>query len=162
MNTNLNKYVSITVFLAIVVGSVFIFVHRHQLQGFSTYGYIGVVIACFLANATVFLPAPSTVVVISMASIYNPLVVAVLGGLGATLGELTGYGLGYYGRSFIDETVNRKFVSVLDRHGAKAVLIFAFLPLPLFDVIGTFSGISRMNLWKFLLACVVGKTVKLK
>ena len=40
------------------------------------------------------------------------------------------------------------------------VFIFAFLPLPVFDIVGIAAGVMRMNWGKYLLAAVLGKTLK--
>ena len=66
------------------------------------YGYIGTFMACLLLNATVLLPSSSTVVVMSMATIYNPIMVALVGALGTALGEFTGYFTGYYGSVVVE------------------------------------------------------------
>ena len=40
------------------------------------------------------------------------------------------------------------------------VLLFAFVPLPVFDIIGIIAGAKRMSWWKYTLAAVLGKVLK--
>ena len=41
------------------------------------------------------------------------------------------------------------------------VFILALLPLPLFDLVGIYSGGTRMHLGKFFLLCLMGKFLKM-
>ena len=59
-----------------------------------------------------------------------------------------------------------KFQRFLDKITSKihnqTVLVFvlAVLPIPLFDIVGIYSGGTKMNLIKFSVACFVGKFIK--
>lgn len=92
----------------------------------------------------------------------NPVLVAFFGALGATLGELVGY---LAGRMSTD--ISPKLKTFLDKVASKihndAILVFilAVLPLPLFDLVGIYSGGTRMNILKFFLACFLGKFIKM-
>ena len=46
-------------------------------------------------------------------------------------------------------------------YGGRTILVLAFIPNPLFDVAGMIAGILKMPLWKFLLFCWIGKTLKM-
>ena len=60
-----------------------------------------------------------------------------------------------------------KFQRLLDkltnkvRNQTVLVFILALLPLPLFDIVGIYSGGTKMNLIKFSVACFIGKFIKL-
>jgi len=41
------------------------------------------------------------------------------------------------------------------------IVALAFIPNPLFDLAGMASGALKLPLWKFLLACVIGKILKM-
>ncbi len=41
------------------------------------------------------------------------------------------------------------------------VLVMAFIPNPLFDLAGMASGALKLPLWKFLIACAIGKIFKM-
>ena len=147
----------VTLFLTVAIT-----IYRKEIVGFANYGYIGVFAACFAANSTVFLPAPSSIIVFTFASVYSPFWVAVIGGLGAALGEIVGYIAGYSGRQAVD-TSNRglQLKIWLEKYGVLAVFIFAFLPLPLFDLLGVLAGATKMNFIRFILPTIAGKILKM-
>ncbi len=47
------------------------------------------------------------------------------------------------------------------RYGAFAIFFLAAIPNPFFDLAGIAAGITRMPLWRFLLACWLGQLVKM-
>jgi len=62
--------------LVVVIGiSVFVYSIRDQVEEFAIYGYPGIFVISFLANATVLLPAPGIAVVFAMGAIFNPILV---------------------------------------------------------------------------------------
>lgn len=149
--------------IVLIVGiSVTIFVFREQLQNIGEVGYLGLFVLCFLANATVLLPAPGLMIAASCALIMNPLLVALVAALGTTAGELIGYVFGT-----VTEDISPKFRLLLDKitshihNDVIIVFVFAVLPLPLFDFVGIYSGGTKMNLLKFILACFLGKFIKM-
>ena len=162
MKQELRRGLEIVLFAAIIGLSVGIFLLREQLQNVGDVGYLGLFLLCFLANATVLLPAPSLMIAASCALILNPFLVAVVAALGSSLGELVGYAFGSAGRD-----LSPRFSGLLERWSGKlrnpAVLVFvlALLPLPLFDLVGIYSGGARMRLGKFFLLCFLGKFIKM-
>lgn len=162
LNSKLRKILEILLALFIVGLSVAIFMFRNELQDISEVSYLGLILLCFLANATVLLPAPSLMIAASCALIMNPWLVALCAAFGSTLGELVGYAFGS-----VTKELSPKFQRIVDKLTTKIhspiilVFILAALPLPLFDVVGIYSGGSRINLVKFFLACFFGKLVKM-
>lgn len=162
MNPKLKKALEIAFMVLVLVLSVLIFIFRDRLEGIGKVSYLWVFLLCFISNATVLLPAPSLMIAASFALILNPIAVAVAASLGSSLGELVGYAVGTAG-----EDVSPKFRKLLDKTVGKIrnpvllVFILAALPLPLFDVVGLYSGGIRMNLVKFFLACFAGKMIKM-
>lgn len=151
------------VLMILIIGlSVTIFLLRDKIQNVSEVGYLGLFVLCFLANATVLLPAPSLMIAASCALIMNPWLVAVCAALGSTLGEFVGYAFGT-----VTEDLSPTFKNLLDKLTTKIhnqtllVFILAVLPLPLFDLVGIYSGGTKMNLIKFFLACFAGKLIKM-
>lgn len=131
------------------------------LQIVETFSYLGVFIASFLANASIFFPIPSHIMVFGAGMLLNPLIVGVLGGLGAALGECIGYALGKGVKTFLEK--ERKFKKITRkllkwRWNFLAIMVFAATPLP-DDVVGIYCGSIRYPFWRFLLACTVGKII---
>ena len=133
-----------------------------EIRSVAAFGYPGIFIACFAANSTVFLPAPSSAIVFAFASIYIPIWVAIIGGLGAAGGELVGYLAGYSGRRAVESTaIGAKVQTWFNKHAILTVFTLAFLPLPFFDIVGLLAGASKMRLSVFLPVVSVGKVLKM-
>lgn len=157
-----SKAVDIIIVVFIIALSICIFLFKDNIQNVSNVSYLGLILLCFLANATVFLPAPSLMIAASCALIMNPWLVALCAALGSALGELVGYAFGT-----VAEDLSPKFQKILGKLVSKIhnqtliVFILAALPLPLFDIVGIYSGGTKMNLIKFFLACFAGKFLKM-
>jgi membrane protein YqaA with SNARE-associated domain len=125
------------------------------------YGYLGIFFLSLVGALSVVFPIPYTIVIYLMGSILDPLLIAVSGGLGSALGELAGYALGYYGRLLIGEERRRKMdymLKIFDHYGVAAIFLFALTPLP-DDLLVFPLGIMRYNPVKFLIPCILGKTL---
>ena len=134
-----------------------------SLKQYDVLAYLIVFGATFLASCTIILPAPGAAVVIAAASIWNPAIVALVSSVGSALGEITSYYAGYLGKKvIIDEqkAAYQRAVSWTNRYGLWAVFVVAAIPLVLFDIIGLVAGALRLSLWKFLLACWLGRIPK--
>ena len=162
MKANARKIAEILLVAGIVALSVAICLFRDRIQAVGSLGYIGLFLLCFLANATVFLPAPSLMLAASAALVMNPWLVALVASLGSALGEFVGY---VFGSATKD--LSPKFRNLLEKLRQKVpnetvlVFILALLPLPLFDVVGVYAGGTKMHLVRFFAACFVGKCIKM-
>ena len=76
---------------------------EEQAEKLESYGYLGTFLISILANATVIIPAPGLVIVFSMGAKFNPLLIALAAGAGATIGELSGYLAGFSGQGIIED-----------------------------------------------------------
>jgi len=125
-------------------------------------GYMGIFLISFIGNAVILLPVPAYAVVIIAGGILNPWLVGIFAGLGAAIGELTGYGVGRGGGYMIE----KKYKSLLkntkrwsERHGMfPIVILFAATPLP-DDIVGIICGVINYDIRKFLGANIIGKIV---
>jgi membrane protein YqaA with SNARE-associated domain len=125
------------------------------------WGYVGVFGVVFVATASVALPIPYLFVVARAALFLDPFGVTVVAGLAGALGELSGYVLGASGRDlFPQNRVYDKAKQLMVRYGFGCVAFFAFVPNPVFDAIGFAAGVLKYPLWRFLLACFIGKSLK--
>lgn len=137
---------SLIVILGIICCAYFF---QQELETYIGWGLVGLFIGCFLANATVLLPAPSILLVCQFALMYNPIIAALVGGIAAASGEMIGYLAGRTGRRVIESERNGKIISTFQKHPYMLVFLFSVLPLPLFDVIGVISGASHLKWYKF-------------
>lgn len=134
-----------------------------SLKQYDILAYLIVFGATFLASCTIVLPAPGAAVVIAAASIWNPVIVALVASAGSALGEITGYYAGYLGKKIIideQKAMYQRAVSWMNRYGMWAVLVVSAIPLVIFDIIGLVAGALRLPLWRFLLACWLGRIPK--
>lgn len=145
--------------LGVTIG---IFVFRDEVQRFSELAYLGVFLIMLLTNATIILPAPGMVFLFAFGAQLNPLLVGLAGGLGSALGEMSGYLAGYGTSAIVDGSpiYNRIAGWVAGRYGLGFIALLAFIPNPFFDMAGLIAGTLRVKWWHFMIAVLVGKTVR--
>jgi membrane protein YqaA with SNARE-associated domain len=125
------------------------------------WGYPGVFVVTFVATASFILPIPYLLIVARAGMHLDPVLLAAVAGVAGALGELTGYAIGVSGRDLVAkgkwyDKANHWLVS----YGFWCVAFFAFVPNPFFDAIGFAAGVLRYPLWRFTIACYIGKTLK--
>ncbi len=155
-----NKVVSTIFIIIVIIFSIIIYINGEKIKVIGNWGYIGVMLACFIANASVLFPAPSILIAFSMSSIYPKEIVSLFAAIGMATGELVGYITGKLGANIIKEKQNSKIWNFANKHENIAIFLFALLPLPIFDVIGMVAGYMKMNLFKFWILCFLGKFLK--
>jgi uncharacterized membrane protein YdjX (TVP38/TMEM64 family) len=142
-----------------------LFIFRDEVQKLQKYGYVGIFLISIAANATVIIPLPGVAFTTAMGAIFNPIGVAVAAGLGAAIGELSGYAAGFSGQGVIEKAaVYQRLTGWMRAHqrlAYLAILGLAFVPNPLFDMAGMAAGALKLPIWKFYLACAVGKILKM-
>jgi len=128
----------------------------------SEWGYLGIFLISLIGSATIIFPIPSFFVVFAFGAILNPWLVGISAGLGASLGELTGYGVGLAGKKAIEkkhEKWLKKANEWMEKYKAFVVIfIFAATPLP-DDVVGILCGAIKYDIKKFFVASLAGKLV---
>lgn len=130
---------------------------QDPLERFGDWGYAGAFVAMLINNATIILPAAGQLIVAGLSASLNPVLLGVVGGVGGTLGELTGYMLGVTGRRVVSaENVDRRLRLIPRRFFGPTLFLFAATPLP-FDVAGIAAGTVRFPVWWFLLWVGAGK-----
>jgi uncharacterized membrane protein YdjX (TVP38/TMEM64 family) len=148
--------------LAVIAISVFVYIIRDRAEEFAIYGYPGIFVIAFLANATVLLPAPGIAVVFAMGGVFNPLAVGLAAGAGGTLGEISGYLAGFSGQAVIERAdIYERLVLWMKRNGNLTILILAAFPNPFFDLTGIAAGALKMPIFRFLFWCWIGITIKM-
>jgi len=156
---NILRFFALLFVLAITI---YIYSIRDHIQEFAVYGYPGIFIIALLANATVLIPAPGIAVVFAMGGIFNPLAIALIAGTGGALGELSGYLAGFGGQAVVERTdIYNRIHPWVEKYGGWAILVFAAIPNPLFDLAGIAAGVSKMPIWRFLLFCWIGQILKM-
>jgi len=149
---------SILITAAILLAPLVLPIDYAQLGDF---GYLGVFLTTLLSSATIIIPSPTLAAAYIGGSFLFPPLVGMIAGVGATLGEMSGYMAGYGGsvlaaRSRYYKPVRR----FIERYGLLAIFFFALIPNPLFDLAGIAAGTTRIPIWAFLVACGLGKTFR--
>lgn len=154
--------IGIFVLFVVLLGSSPFLLFRDEVKNMAAAGYAGLTAACFLTNATVFLPASGIAFTVSASTVLNPYICSLCGGVGTALGELVSYTCGRVGKQLVeDNKLYRKMQEYIMKHGFLTVLLFAFLPFPIFDFVGVAAGVGKMNIAKYTTACILGKTLKM-
>ncbi len=139
--------------------TVVLVVYREALQGLGDWSYAGAFLIMLINNATIILPAFGQAFIIAVAETLNPFLLALVGGAGAAIGELTGYILGASGRRVMNRTTFiQRLPAFPPRLMGPLLLLFAATPLP-FDIAGLSAGSLHYPLWRFLAWVSVGKII---
>ena len=133
-----------------------------SIPGLGWVAYPAIFGVSIAANATIILPVPGVVMTSLFGSVFNPFLVSIAAGLGASLGEMSGYLAGFSGQGMIEHSKwNQRIQKWMEKYGQWTILILAFIPNPLFDVAGMTAGILKMPVAKFLFWCALGKILKM-
>jgi uncharacterized membrane protein YdjX (TVP38/TMEM64 family) len=151
--------------VGVLVLIVVLFLFRDQVKKLQEYGYAGIFLISIAANATIIIPLPGVAFTTAMGAIFNPIGVAVAAGAGAAIGEFSGYLAGFSGQGVVEKVaIYQRLTDWMRRHqnlAYLAIVALAFIPNPLFDLAGMASGALKLPPWKFLLACAIGKILKM-
>jgi membrane protein YqaA with SNARE-associated domain len=131
------------------------------------YGLIGVFLAAIALNASVLLPLPFDIIFVAIASlqIYNPLLLGIVAGIGAAIGEMTGYALGYFGSKTIEKMTHAQmgrindFKNRIKNLGTIFIFLGALIPFP-FDFIGIAAGLIKFDWKRFFLCVLLGRVIR--
>lgn len=153
----------IAALIFVVVITIYIlYLPNDKAQKLQSYGYIGIFLISILANATVIIPAPGLLFVFGMGAKFSPLMVGLAAGVGAALGELSGYLAGFSSQAILEDRERYgQLVDWMNKNGPLTIMILAFIPNPLFDLAGMVAGALKMPVVKFLLFVAIGKILKM-
>ena len=165
-----NKIIPISTLLLVIAitASIYFVYGRYpeRLVELKTYTYGGAFLISLIGNATIILPGAVLVILANMGIVLHPttgpigpIMVGLAGGVGAAIGEITGYVAGYSGRTIV--LGQKRYARVegwLRKWGAMTIFLLSIAPL-LFDLVGITAGTIRFPLWKFILLCCVGRVI---
>ncbi|MCX8175161.1 MAG: VTT domain-containing protein [Candidatus Micrarchaeota archaeon] len=144
--------------LAMAIAAIVLF---RSLPFLHNIGYFEIFIVSLLSSATIFIPLPGFAIVLGASAYLNPVLLGIAAGLGSGIGEISGYLAGFAGSGAVSRF--RSFVShkaQIEKYGAFAIFVLAFIPNPAFDLAGIAAGAIRMRWWEFLLASCSGKILR--
>ena len=115
----------------------------------------------------IFVPIPYTVVIFILGGlqdtagnwVFDPFWIAVAAGLGAAIGEFSGYAIGFGGRKVVGDKYKKRMeflTKLFKKYGTIAIFIFALTPLP-DDLLFIPLGVMRYSLLRAFIPAVLGK-----
>jgi membrane protein YqaA with SNARE-associated domain len=159
---NLKYLVGFLIVIVIMGGILYLYCRfPEKIEELETWGYLGAFVVSVLSAATIFVPVPGLIIIFTLGAVLNPWLVGIISGIGGTLGELTGYLLGYSGRAAISNMkLYHRMEYWMRRWGSVTILILAAIPNPVFDVAGAVAGALRFPVWKFCVYGGIGRIIK--
>lgn len=131
-------------------------------QEWSYLGYVGMFLISLVGSATVIFPLPAAGFIFAGAAYLNPFILAIVTGIGAAMGEVIGYAVGWGGRKIGEKKLQKELEraeNMFNKYGSFITLtVFAATPLP-DDIVGIISGILNYDMKKFFVAVFIGKTL---
>ncbi|MFH1520467.1 MAG: VTT domain-containing protein [Candidatus Micrarchaeota archaeon] len=148
------------VFAVLIIIAIFIF--NDRIATLSEYGYLGIFVISLVSAASLFFPAPGWAAVIALAPVLNPYLLGIAAGVGSGIGEITGYIAGNGARDLIGNNKKelKKIEEFVVKYGILGIFVLSAIPNPIFDLAGIIAGSIRMKLWKFVVACILGRTIR--
>ena len=146
-----------------------IMIYNWMLDLSLQFGYFGAFLVALLGNATFLFPVPYMIITFILGGLtdttgqflFDPVIVGLVAGLGATIGEMTGYLLGYGGSRFIEESQRNAFSKYIGEHPRATPFLIWFLaisPLP-DDFVILPLGAAKYPWWKVVIPQFVGKSM---
>ena len=147
--------------LLVVVGIVVsVFLLRDFLD-MDRVGYPAIAALSFFASAGLVIPVPGLASVCAGGWQLDPLTVALVAGAAGTVGELTGYMLGYSGSGIAGKgRIYQRIEGWMKRRGWLVLFLLSVLPNPIFDLAGISAGVLRYPVKWFLAWIWVGTFLK--
>lgn len=143
---------------------VFTFVFQDKLAQFRTLGLLGIFFINLFSSVTIFLPAPGIATVVAGGALYNPILVGIVAGVGAAIGDMVSFILGRSGNEILLKkkegskfNVSREF---FNKYAVIIIFIFAFIPNPFFDAIGIIAGAFTYPPKKFFLIMLSSRILR--
>ena len=160
-----DKPISIGVFvISILLSGAVLFIPLNPDE-MKTYGYGGVFLITLFGAATLFIPGPTMVATFVVGSLLNPVLVALVAGLGSAFGESTGYAAGYASTAIITpqerkSTWYQRIFRWMGSHPFLTIFLLDAIPNLIGDIAGLIAGRIKYSYLKFLLASFLGKTIR--
>jgi len=168
-----NRWLKLALYVAILVGLSFGFILLFQyliayfnisVERFATTAYLVVFVISLVSNASIIVPVPIFVaIMITAAKYWDPVLVALAASVAGTLGEITGYYAGYFGKRIVhleNAPGYDRLVGWMKRYGPWGIFLISLQPILPFDVAGLLAGASKLPFWKFFLPCWAGRFPK--
>ncbi len=159
---NRSYILTILTFILSIIIVVAAFIFQDKLENVRSLGLFGIFLINLLGSATIFFPAPAIFSVFAGGGVYSPIAVALVSALGATLGDMIGFMLGYSGTKLFARD-HRWYVWLqgwFKKLGGIMIFLFALIPNPFFDAIGIIAGAFSFSPVRFFILLFLGRLLR--
>lgn len=159
--TKKQKY--LLVLILTVALSLGLYFFQDKIADLKEFGLIGLFLIS-MVGGLLFFPSPIIIAaVIATGHAYPPVLVALVGSLGSSIGDILGYGVGHTGRkAFVDEQKfhHKIMEEIFHKFGGLFIFVMAAIPNPFFDAIGVVAGLFHYPMKKFFSYVFVGRLIR--
>ena len=160
-----NRWLPVAFLFVALVLAVLVWTLDDYISAKELAGYPGVFFLNFLGAVTMVLPVPGMISVCGGSLFLNPWVLGTLAGLGESLGEWSGYVVGYAGDTVFERfSIYRKLKPRvgrwMEKRGTLVLFLASAVPNPFFDLVGIAAGTVHYPFARFMAIILVGKIIK--
>jgi membrane protein YqaA with SNARE-associated domain len=166
-NRWLRMFLYLIILVGVSLGVVYLLGHlmaHFPVEEFGHLAYLVVFGITLASNASILVPVHIHVsVMMAAALLWNPALIALVASVAGTLGEVSGYYAGYFGKRIIhvENTPGyERLVGWMKRYGPWGVFFITLQPILPVDIAGLLAGASKLPLGKFFLPSWAGKFIK--
>jgi len=155
----------------VIIGVIY---YWEDVEALEKFGYVGAFIISVLGGATILAPVPMTPVIFILGAVMRPTYASYLGpvfvGLAAGAGEAVGgmliYMTGFAGGLFLPSPTSRFYdfyshiTKWMEKRGGIILFILSAVINPFFYPAAIAAGAIHFGFCKYLIICVIGKTIK--
>jgi membrane protein YqaA with SNARE-associated domain len=129
-------------------------------ESLGQWGLLGVFIASLMSHITVVARDMFIPLFLPLTAIYHPVILGTSAGVGAAIGEVTTYLLGWGVAETLEENMenDNRLSRWIKRYGLWAVLLVSITPLPDTPIV-LLAGSSKLPFLKLLMVECIGKTI---
>ena len=161
--TRFRRYLPVTGIVSLSVAiTIVLLVSDAPIERTGGWGYPEIFVATVFFNVTLILPTLGHVFLVAAAQTLDPWLLGLVSGLGATVGELSGYAIGRSGgHAITGSRAYERYERITRGRGhlfGPTLFVFALTPLP-FDVVGVMAGAGRYPVWRFAIWVGIAKVI---
>lgn len=156
-----SKTASIVVLLLLCALSACVFLFRDRISQYAALGYPAIFLVCLVLNCGVFGLSPSGLVAVEMSYVYDPIIVPLVAGIGAGLGEAVSYFAGTKTTDLAQVKHADKFETWGNVRIGAVSFIASFISGNLSDAIGLTCGRLRKGFFGFITGATLAKIIKM-
>jgi membrane protein YqaA with SNARE-associated domain len=159
-----NKPLLILIIILALSLPVVMYLNRDFFIKAQSLGLLGILMINFASNLSPF-PEPAFLSVLAGGTIYNPILVAAVAAVGASLGDFVVFIIGYSGRQLAIEKLRKRFFfrvleDVFKKQGGYILFFASLIPNPFFDAFGLIGGIFGFSMWRFFIIMTLGRFIR--